>query len=189
MHKNILWKGQAYKSLENCHLLTGKNGTEINAVIIGLYHNIIFKVEYFIKTNKQWETIFFEIKSNLNSRVQLLSYKSDGKGNWITNGKHCEQFNGCIDIDISVTPLTNSLPVNRLHLLKNESKKINVFYIDIFKQQLSAVQQYYTRLSEFKYKYENVPNDFEAVITVDELGLLTNYPKLFKRMAINDCKH
>ena len=32
-----------------------------------------------------------------------------------------------------------------------------------------------------EYKFENVPNDFEAIITVDEWGLVVNYPELFVR--------
>ena len=184
MQKNILWRGKAYHSLENCILINTENGFEINSVIIGLYEQVIYKVEYFIKTNTDWKTVFFEIKSNLSGANQTFSFESDGKGNWLTNGKHAAQFNGCIDIDISITPFTNTLPINRLSLSKNEQQKINVLYIDILNYEIKPVQQYYTRLSKYKYKYQNVPNDFEAIITVDEFGLIVNYPRLFERTAI-----
>jgi hypothetical protein len=184
MQKNILWRGIANQSLENCILTSTKNYIEINSVIIGLHEQVIYKVEYFIKTNKDWEATFFEIKSTLAGENQSFGFESDGKGNWITNGKPAEQFNGCIDIDISLTPFTNTLPINRLNLSENERQKINILYIDILNRQIKPVQQHYTRLSKYKYKYENVPNDFEAIITVDEFGLIVNYPELFERIGM-----
>jgi uncharacterized protein len=60
MQKNILWAEKANQSLENCILTGTENGIEINSVIIGLQEQVIYKVEYCIKTNKNWETIFFE---------------------------------------------------------------------------------------------------------------------------------
>lgn len=184
MQKNILWQGKAYHSLENCVLINTENGFEVNSVITGLHEQVIYRVEYFIKTNKNRETIFFEIKSNLNGVIQSFRFESDGKGNWLTNDKPAGQFTGCIDIDISLTPFTNTLPISRLNLSKNEQQELNVLYIDILNREIKPVQQRYTRLSTYQYKYENVPNDFEAVITVDDLGLVINYPELFERIAI-----
>ena len=186
MQVNLLWAGQKYHSLENCILSVSDTGTEVNSVIIGGSENKIYRVEYLIKTNKNWETIFFEIKSYLNDKIDCLSFRSDGKGNWTTNGNPITQFNGCIDLDISLTPFTNTLPINRLKLSENKKHLINVLYIDVLEQQAKPVQQNYTKLSEAEYKYENVPNDFETEITVDKLGLVINYPGLFERIAMRE---
>ena len=156
-------------------------GSAINSVIIGSYNNKIYRVDYLIKTNEHWETIFFEIKTQVSDKRDLISYQSDGKGNWTKNGTHVNEFKDCIDIDISLTPFTNTLSINRIKLRLNETKEIKVLYLDILNQQIKSVKQIYTRLSQFEYKYENVPNDFEAIITVDELGLVVNYPGLFAR--------
>jgi hypothetical protein len=186
---NLLWIGQVYHSLESCLLSTTDAGTEVNSVIIGTFENKIYRIEYFIKTNQNWETVLLEIKSQFADKTDCLDFQSDGKGNWMTNGKHAEQFNGCIDIDISLTPFTNTLPINRLKLSESEKHLINVLYIDVLEQQTKPVRQRYTRLSETEYKYENVPNDFEAVITVDELGLVVNYPELFMRIATRESNY
>jgi len=68
------------------------------------------------------------------------------KVGWTENGKPAEQFNGCIDIDISLTHFTKSLAINRLNLSENEKQKINVLYVDLLNQQIKRVQQNYTRL-------------------------------------------
>lgn len=184
MHRNILWAGLAYHSLENSLLSTTNSGMEVNSVIIGMFDNKIYRIEYLIKTNQNWETILCEVKSQFADKMDHLNFQSDGKGNWTRNGKPEKQFDGCIDIDISLTPFTNTLPINRLKFSENEKHLINVLYIDVLEQQIKAVQQNYTKLSETEYKFENVPNDFEAVITVDESGLVLNYPELFVRTAV-----
>ena len=183
MQINLLWTGKEYYSLENCLVNITDTGSEINSTIIGNYDGKIYQVEYQIKTNKNWETIFFDLQYQHSNEKEHLRFESDGKGNWVTNGNEANQFKGCIDIDIPSTPFTNTLPINRLKLTQDEEQEIQVIYLDILKQQIKPVQQKYIRLSNTEYYYENVPNDFEAKIVVDEFGLVVDYPSLFVRTA------
>jgi uncharacterized protein len=183
MQVNILWTGREYYSLENCVLTTNDKGSEITSVIIGQYNQEIYRVEYWIKTNVHWATIFFEVKVQAFDKREIIRYESNGKGKWTKKGKQIDEFNGCIDIDIPLTPFTNTLPINRMKLQINESRDIKVLYLDILAKEIKMVRQKYARLSHDQYKYENVPNDFEAVITVDESGIVVDYPELFVRTA------
>ena len=63
MQTNLLWAGREYHSIENCLVDTTNKGSEITSTIIGHYDNKIYQVEYRIKTNHNWETVFFEINS------------------------------------------------------------------------------------------------------------------------------
>jgi hypothetical protein len=181
MQTNILWTGREYYSLENCLINTTNNGSEINSVIVGKYDRKIYRVEYTIRTNQYWETVFFEIMCRQNNISDHFKFEGDGKGNWFTNGKKSEQFAGCVDIDIPLTPFTNSLPIKRLDLANHDQKEIKVIYLDLLEKETKPVRQKYLRLSETEYHYENVPNDFEATITVDESGFVIDYPSLFMR--------
>ena len=184
MQTNILWTGIEYQSIENCIVTITEEGADIKSSIIGCYYSVIYKLDYQITTNHLWETTFLTIKSQLNDIVRTANFQSDTKRNWFVNGKYIEKLNGCIDIDISLTPLTNTLPINRLKLAEKTNKQIQVLYLDILGQQINPVHQKYTRLSRNEYKYENVPNNFESIITVDELGLVMKYPELFERSYI-----
>jgi hypothetical protein len=159
-------------------------GFEIKSTIIGFYNQKIYKVDYCIKTTNEWETKSFEIKSRHSNQTQSLIFEGDGKGNWISGDRHWKEFAGCIDIDIPLTPFTNTLPIRRLQLAKGATQKIKVLYIDLLEQKLTAVHQKYTRVSDLDYHYENVPNDFEATIRVDESGFVIDYPSLFVRTAL-----
>ena len=67
------------------------------------------------------------------------------------------EFKGCIDIDISLTPFTNSLPINRLEWELNKPRQINVMFLDILSHEIIPVQQRYTKLSNTEYKFETRP--------------------------------
>ena len=183
MQINLLWTGREYYSLENCLVNITPAGGEINSTIVGLYEGNIYKVSYTIKTNEHWQTIFLAIDSQQNNKTDHTQLEGDGNGNWLYNGKKAEQYNGCIDIDIPLTPFTNTLPIRRLALHQNESSEIHVIYCDILAEQITPVCQKYTRISDAAYHYENVPNDFEATIQVDEFGLVVDYPQLFVRTS------
>lgn len=184
MQFNTLWTGLEYYSLENCLIEITASGVDINSVIVGKYEGRIYRVDYHIKTNPDWETQYVQITSRHSNREQYYRLTSDGAGNWIADGRRIGQFDGCIDVDIAVTPFTNTLPINRLRLHTRETKHIRVIYFDLLQQQVRPVDQVYKRISEEKYHYENVPNDFEADITVDENGLVVDYPSLFTRTDV-----
>lgn len=183
MQTNILWSGREYYSLENCLINTSENGTEINSTIIGSYQGKIYQVTYHIKTNEYWETVFAAITSRHSNQMQKIQLEGDGEGNWTSNGKKAEQFTGCIDIDIAVTPFTNTLPIRRLKLHQHQEQVIQVIYCDLLEQHIQPVRQQYRCLSATEYHYENIPNDFEANIVVDESGFVVDYPSLFVRSA------
>lgn len=183
MQTNILWRGLEYDSLENCLVTPTQTGYEINSVIVGRYEGKIYRVEYRIETNQLWQTLYFEVKSQHSNQIERFTYQSDGKGKWMSKGKPVPQLEGCLDIDIPLTPFTNSLPINRLKLNKQEVEQIGVIYLDLLERQIRPVRQQYRKLSDTTYHYQNVPNDFEAVITVDALGLVEDYPQLFLRAA------
>ena len=183
MQTNILWTGREYYSLENCLINTGEYGADITSAIVGSYEGKLYKVEYHIKTNGYWQTVLLEITSQINNQTQTIKLEGDGKGTWIHNGKEAAQFKDCIDVDIAVTPFTNTLPICRLNLQQGQPQQIQVIYCDLLHQVIKPVSQKYTRLSQNEYHYENIPNDFEATIKVDEWGFVVDYPGLFVRTA------
>ncbi|RAV99192.1 putative glycolipid-binding domain-containing protein [Pseudochryseolinea flava] len=179
MRTNILWTGREYHSIEHCSLQSVEDGFEVSSTIVGYYQNTIYKVDYHLELNERWETLSIKINSSLKNVLTEYSFYSDGKGNWNDRDHSLDQFKGCVDIDIPLTPFTNTLPINRLELKDGEEAEIDVLYLDLLAQEVRAVKQKYKRSSNHVYHYENIPNDFDADIQVDDFGLVTDYPKLF----------
>lgn len=189
MQKNILWTGREYYSLENCLINTTDAGVEITSAIVGLYQGKLYRVEYRIETNANWETRIVEINCQHNNNRQLINLHREGKSGWLLDGKKSPAFDGCEDVDIPLTPFTNSLPINRLRIGVGSEQIIPVIYIDVLAGEVKPVQQKYIRISENEYHYENIPNDFEADIVVDESGFVVDYPELFVRTFAEETRY
>jgi uncharacterized protein len=180
---NVLWTGREYYSLENCLINTGADGNRISSRIVGSYHSLIYNVGYEIYTDANWQTLFVQIERQILGKSDTFKYERSKNGVWVGNGKECPEFRHCVDVDIPLTPFTNTLPIRRLKMQEGETKLINVIYFDMLEDSIKAVTQRYTCKGPHKYHYENVPNDFEADIEVDGNGLVVDYPELFKRSA------
>jgi len=145
MQQNIFWKGIEYQSLENCVVNNDNKGITINSVIVGKYRSQLYSVNYIIKTDKNWNVRSCEIKSTINSRVEHFIFKRDQKNNWKLNGLPQVKFKGCTEVDLPLTPFTNTLPVNRLKLKRGESQLVKVVYIDLLEGKIYPA--YRTQLS------------------------------------------
>lgn len=177
----FIWKGILYQSLE-CFTLREDTGNYIiSSKIIGSYLDKIYTAEYTINTDRNWNVLEFLIQSEVNSAKNTLSGKKRGN-KWEINQTERPEFEGIQYIDISLTPFTNTLPINTLKLQENKSQEIQVIYIDVLNSALRPASQRYTRTAKEKYLYENIPKNFEAEITVDESGLVLDYPQLFERV-------
>jgi uncharacterized protein len=182
MQTNILWSGIEYYSLENCIIDFNRGDNIIKSTILGFYNEKIYRVEYVIKSNRSWETYYCFVEFQFNNEVRKFEYLNN-KGKWSLNGKYQAEFDGCTDVDIPLMPFTNSLPINRLKLNSGQEKEVDIVYIDLLENNIRHVKQKYRKISSELYKYENIPNDFEAVIKVDTEGFVIDYPQLFTRTA------
>jgi uncharacterized protein len=91
------------------------------------------------------------------------------------------EFTGAIDVDLAMTPFTNTLPIRRLGLAVGASADIIVVYVTFPDLAVIADPQRYTRLAERTYRFESLDGGFVRNIEVDEHGLVVTYPGLFRR--------
>lgn len=153
----------------------------VNSTIVGHYSGITYLVTYTLRTNAMGEATELSIRSNCNSKDSVIELIKQDAGQWQIHGSIIEDFIGCTDVDIAITPFTNTLPIRRLKLQPGEEREIRVIYFDLLEGTIKPLSQKYRCLTPTVYHYENIPNDFEADITVDEHGLVIDYPQLFTR--------
>ena len=183
---NLLWSGREYYSLENCIVGIDELSLNVRSTIVGRYEGKLYVVRYSLSTDRRGHTIWLQIEIQHNDQLIHHSLKKDEKGKWIHNGREQSELDGCIDVDIPLTPFTNTLPVRRLRLDVDEPAEIQVIYCDMLNNIIHPVRQRYRKVSDTSYHYENVPNDFEATIVVDADGIVVDYPQLFERSAALD---
>ncbi|WP_291579288.1 putative glycolipid-binding domain-containing protein [Clostridium sp. UBA6640] len=186
MKKELIWKALDGFSTEHLCLYENQDGIIANSVVIGMNESVPFRINYEINCDLNWKVnkVDLRVFDNKSKNITLLS---GDNGIWRKScGEEIEDLRGCIDIDISITPFTNTIPIRRLSLKLGEPSEIRVIYIDVHNFKLKPVTQRYTCLESilegFKYKYENLGSGFVTEFFVDKEGSIIDYPDIFERV-------
>ncbi len=86
----------------------------------------------------------------------------------MVDGRERNDLEAAREVDIAVSPLSNTLPIRRLELAIGESADITTAYVAVPELTVVADPQRYTRLARHDYLYESRDSDFRRVLTVDE---------------------
>ena len=118
--------------------------------------------------------------------LRRLELARDPDGGWQVDGEAAPELEGCDEVDIQATPFTNSLPIRRLGLGKDERAELRVAYVPLPGLAPHPMAQRYTCLEPLgaaggRYLYESLESGFQAELPVDADGLVTDYPELFRR--------
>ena len=96
--------------------------------------------------------------------------------------KRPAELEGCVDVDLSFTPATNTLPIRRLGLAVWEEAEIAVAWLRWPELRVERVLQRYARLARDRYRYTQ--DEFESrSCRVDEHGLVLEYEGLWRAVA------
>lgn len=175
----ILWKGKHYKSLEICNLEQTDIQITINSTIIGCVQEKTYEVRYVIILDRGWNMQSFVVDADVNGNPWKITGRNL-HGKWKIDNER--DLNGFEFIDISLTPLTNTLPVKNLFTEVFQLEKVKVLYVDVLKNEIKIVRQRYTKLDDNRFLYENTDTGFKAFLMVDQDGFVKDYPNLFERM-------
>ena len=185
--KAVRWSQQDGAGLEHLVLNETPHGTVIESVVIGEDEAHAFGLAYRIECDARWQVTRLALK--LAGGATLDLHRKDGNNGdahvWSdADGAPRELLRGCIDVDLTATPFTNTLPIRRLKLERGERRVIRVAYVRVPELSVSAVEQAYTCIEpDHRYRYEGLDTGFTADITVDENGPVLDYPGLFRRIA------
>jgi hypothetical protein len=148
-----------------------------------------FRARYRIEAAPDWTMRRCEIRVEEPCQGERrLDLHIDGDGRWRDEAarKALPELDGCRDVDIQISPFTNSLPIGRLTLAQGRSAEIRAAYITVPELTLAPAPQRYTRLGPDRYRYEGLGTGFAAEIAIDAEGLVLDYPGVFQRVERPD---
>jgi hypothetical protein len=191
MEREVMWAPRDGPGLEHLRLSFDGEGVLADSVIVGLADDRTFRVRYEIRCDAAWCVREVRVLS-LDGNSPALHLRADGQGHWIEgSGQALPALDGCIDVDLSATAFTNTLPIRRLGMQPGASAELSVVYIEVPSLEVSPVRQRYGCLAlgpncgRFRYEslpYEILPEGFTDELLVDADGLVIDYPKLFRRV-------
>ncbi len=176
----VAWEALAWKGTESSAIRYEEGRYIVDSKIDGTLNGRSFNVEYELDLDSQWQMISVQINWLMGVKKTLYLHVK-GKDNWAdSKSRVLKKFSGCSDVDISLSAFTNTLPIRRLDFRDNSRQAIKVVYIDLPSGRLKPMRQWYTKLTTMSYRYED-ENGYSNVISVDDNGLVVDYPGLFSR--------
>ncbi|WKA57031.1 putative glycolipid-binding domain-containing protein [Planococcus shenhongbingii] len=179
--KEMVWENKETFGCEYLKLFTKENAILAESTVIYLDRNSPMQIDYHMEFDDLWRTKSVNITDRTGKALQITS---SGKGEWFDrHGNGLDELTGAIDVDLSATPFTNSLPINRLDWKPNQKREFEMVYVSVPALDVQKTNQSYTFIKSIgKNRVFNFQSqDFESFITFDEKGFVVDYPQLFIR--------
>lgn len=186
METVVRWCDWQSEGLEHCAYRCDEKGLVLEGVVAGTRVGR-YGGHYLVRTDPTFTTR--EVRVSYVAGLSL-HVEADGQGHWrdVIGNRALPLLDGCLDVDIGVTPATNTLPIKRLRLREQERKDIVVAYVPLPSEVETdflprrADQRYTCLVPGRLYRYEGLFRSFTAELEVDEFGLVCDYPDTFRRI-------
>jgi hypothetical protein len=180
--RSVRWRPAQGGGLEHLTIRSVNGAIVARSVVIGARGGAPYGVSYTIVCDSDWRVRVLDLKTTDDRRLHL---SSDGSGHWSDHdGQSLPVFDGCIDIDLAGTPFTNTLPIRRLDLDTDRGDvKLSMVYVpfDTFSPKIDG-QCYRCLQSGRLFRYQALDRSFATDLSVDDDGLVIDYPTLFERV-------
>lgn len=136
-------------------------------------------LDYELRLGADWKTRTARVtrRSPEGSRSSVLD--ADGQGRWMVNGERVAQLDGCLDVDLESSALTNAFPIHRLQLPVGDRASAPAAYVRI-DLSVGRLEQDYLRAGDEgtsqRYGYTAPELEFACSLLYDESGLVLDYP-------------
>lgn len=172
---DLVWRGVEVDGLERLRIDQGSS-IQIHSVI----DSARGRYSYEIECERDWTFRTLHLESAGDELA--VDLESDGHGSWTHNGLLRDDLAECVDIDLSASPFTNSLPLRRHPLDIGDEEDFVMAFVEFTDLTVFPDAQRYQRLDEDLYRFESLDSDFTRDLTVDFDGFVVEYPGLFERL-------
>jgi hypothetical protein len=172
--------------MEHLRLRAADGGVVATGFVLALDESRPFRLHYKIKCDNGWHTrkVIFELHTPNSHMIRTL--RADGQGTWRReDGSTLPELDGCLDVDMTATPFTNTLAIRRLELQPGASSDIRVAYLTAPRVRLRAASHRYSRPAgapNGTVRFESPADNLRADLPLDSDGLVLDYPELFRRV-------
>lgn len=180
--RSVRWRPAEGEGLEHLTIQPSEGGYRVRSAVVGAFEGHTYGVSYSAVIDAGWRVLSFRIEASDGRRLALSSPEP---GRWFDeDGFARGDLDGCIDIDLSATPFSNTLPIRRLGLTTAEGEvALTMLYVPFDTFEPYPDTQFYRAIEDARlYRFLNDDRSFAADLPLDEDGLVLDYPHLFKRL-------
>jgi hypothetical protein len=172
--RRVAWmRDDETPAAELCTLGVRDTGLSLVGTIVGAEAGAPLRVEYRVLTDQAGLTTAVHVRDLRGFQQRTLTLDRSSKGAWSVDGKAVRKLKGATDVDLGLSPSTNTLPIRRLHIAVGTSATIKAAWVRFPELTVELAAQTYTRLDPDTYRYAS--GTFEGELTVDDDGLVIDY--------------
>ena len=179
MVKSILWRRIDSPGHEACRLFQLNDEWWLEGTAVFLSDQRPCRLSYNVACDSSWNTRRGSVTGWVDDVPVEFSIETHDQ-RWSLNGVEIPETHGCIDLDLNFSPSTNVLPIRRLNLEVGQHAAVKAAWLRFPTFEFEPLTQIYTRLDRFKYRYASNDGKFVRELTVNEVGLVTDYPGLWQ---------
>ncbi|MCD2195023.1 putative glycolipid-binding domain-containing protein [Actinomycetospora endophytica] len=145
-----------------------------------------WSTRFSVVVDARWQTRSCFVETIGGDGLDRVTLTVDALGHWTLDGRDWTELEGCLDVDVSISPLTNTLVVRRLGLEVGEERSIDVAWLDVPSLAVARVTQTYRREPDGPHGPQFVyadPTYGSFTFTTDPSGVVREYQGLFARVA------
>jgi uncharacterized protein len=177
----------ARDGFEVVFLHAGDGGYRLEGDTVAVEDGEPWAVQYTIALDANWMTLSTRVSGRSASGPHEVMLEADGAGRWQVNGVPAPDLEGCLDVDLESSSLTNALPIRRLGLEVGQEAYAPAAYVRALDLSVERLEHRYLRLendrSRERYHYTAPRFEFECQLMYDEFGLVLDYPGIAARAA------
>jgi uncharacterized protein len=162
-------------------------GHRVNGVTTAVEDGAAWVVRYDIRLDAAWRTRSARVVSGTADGVREVALEGDGAGQWLLDGRAVAELDGCLDVDLESSALTNAFPVRRLGLEVGGREEAPAVYVRAVGLGVERLEQRYVRLEDGedgqRYGYAAPRFAFVCELAYDAGGLVLDYPGIAVRAA------
>lgn len=183
MQSEILWQHLDSPGWEHVRIISDHPGWTVFDSIFAREHNgEVLRGGFTLVTDKQWNTLELRLMVETSpGTMEGVQFMTEGDGRWTdANEEHIPELDGILDVAIPWTPLTNSLPINRLPMEVGEVHDIPVLQISLPDLVLQKATHRYTRVSGEEILFQDGTGK-DSQIQIDSEGIVVTRDQEFQR--------
>jgi hypothetical protein len=187
------WRWADRPGLESLEIAVERGEVVADGAVLVVLEGVPTEVRYRLAYDRDWRFLRGTIRSRAatgdpgaTKRTLEIAREATPGGDpeWRVDGAPRADLAGCTDVDLMVTPFTNTPPLRSRPLSPGEARSPRVAWVRWPELEVVPVEQEYRRLGDDRpatpgaperYRYRNLDSDFEGELTVDDDLLVIDY--------------